>query len=977
MKPSLHRLLLVAALLGGTASVRAQENTPEEASAPTSVEAIEVSESTSSREEAGENQPMKLERIEVLGSRIRRVETEGPSPVSSYNQDFIRSTGALNVADFLNFLPQTYSGIGAGRGSTPNELNPEFGQRTETTSPAFNFVLGASAAPPGQTGVSGVSLRGLGAGSTLVLIDGRRVGQSGARNRSSDTGQGFVDLNTIPMGMIERIEIITDGSSAIYGADAIGGVVNIVLKKDWQGTEISGTYKGAEHGGGRERNVSVTHGFRSGKLRGTLNLSYYDRSDLKASQRSFSKNQDHRNVLAGYDTNGNPVYGRDLRLNWGYPSTVQARSGMLNGFTRPDGVTPTNVALTPTGYSSTPPLSAFSGQGPVPPNTGVFASGQRRGNTAEFLDLIPEAERTGVNFNMTYEVNDRLEVYGGYIYSNSKSKSDTQPPVSSAAASSGFGNFATVVPAAYNPFGQDVMVGMYHQEFGPIWQKMNTDAHRANVGVRGYFGETWRWDTSIGHDRQKAHQITRNFNGAAITAPLANGTLNPFIDARADGAPDQSGVYESMALYPTVDSNSKFLSWDFSADGDVFDFWGGPVQSALGVSYNRAEIDSIAINYSTAVNPVVSSNSVEATSKSYAAFAEVSVPFVGKPNAVSGVERLELTLAGRHEDYNDSKGVTVPKVTAIWAPTKSVLFRAGYSEGFRPAAPTEKATAQSTTTNTVTDPRRTPANTSGVQVTTGAPTSSKPEKSDTRTYSIIIEPPFAEGLSLQVNYYETNQKDVLQLMSANNIVLNESLFADRITRAPADANDIALGQPGRLLTVDRTYVNFGKVVNRSADYTLDYSLPRTDIGNWRISLTATQTLESTRQLSPGQPPIIQEDDTYSPPEWKYNATVTWNHKAWNAAVFYYYMDGFATNSAGNWLATHSVESAEKVDVRFGYEFKNGVWRKYGKGLRVQVGIGNIFDEEPPFSDTVYGYNGGLHSQWVLGRSYELSFVLPL
>lgn len=197
MKPSLHRLLLVAALLGGTASVRAQENTPEEASAPTAVEATETSDATTNAQ-AELTPAIKLERVEVLGSRIRRVETEGPSPVSSYNQDFIRSTGALNVADFLNFLPQTYSGIGAGRGSTPNELNPEFGQRTETTTPMFNMVMGASNAPPGQTGVSGVSLRGLGAGSTLVLIDGRRVGQSGAGNRSSDTGQGFVDLNTIP-----------------------------------------------------------------------------------------------------------------------------------------------------------------------------------------------------------------------------------------------------------------------------------------------------------------------------------------------------------------------------------------------------------------------------------------------------------------------------------------------------------------------------------------------------------------------------------------------------------------------------------------------------------------------------------------------------------------------------------------------------------------------------------------------------------
>jgi iron complex outermembrane receptor protein len=128
-------------------------------------------------------------------------------------------------------------------------------------SPAFNFVLGTAAAPPGQTGVSGVSLRGLGAGSTLVLVDGRRAAQSGNGNRGTDTRQGFVDLNTIPLGMVDRIEVSTDGASAIYGADAVAGVINIILKKNYTGTELSGGYKAAEHGGGRERTASVITGF--------------------------------------------------------------------------------------------------------------------------------------------------------------------------------------------------------------------------------------------------------------------------------------------------------------------------------------------------------------------------------------------------------------------------------------------------------------------------------------------------------------------------------------------------------------------------------------------------------------------------------------------------------------------------------------------------------------------------------------------
>src|SRR5690606_32772962 len=127
----------------------------------------------------------------------------------------------------------------------------------------------------------------------------------------------------------------------------------------------------------------------------------------------------------------------------------------------------------------------------------------------------------------------------------------------------------------------------------------------------------------------------------------------------------------------------------------------GPVQMAAGTAYNRSEVDSFAVNYSQAVVPVVSSNSVSASTDNSAVFAEVSLPFVGKPNAITGVRRLELTLAGRYEDYSDSDGVTVPTYAVIWAPVKSVLLRAGYSEGFRPAAPTERATAQSSVISTV------------------------------------------------------------------------------------------------------------------------------------------------------------------------------------------------------------------------------------------------------------------------------------
>lgn len=922
---------------------------------------------------------VKLQEYRVLGSRIRQTDEAGPSPVSTYDADYIRSTGAMTLADFLNYLPQTYSGIGAGRGSTPNELNPEFGQRTETTTPLTNFILGAADAPPGQTGVSGVSLRGLGSGSTLVLVDGRRAAQSGAGNRSSDSRQGFVDLNTIPFGMIDRIEVITDGASAIYGADAVAGVINIVLKKDWKGHELSGSFKGAFHGGGRERETTLTSGFAAGKLRGTVSVSYYDRAPLKASQRSFSKNQDHRGIVAGYNSDGSPIAGRDLRLNWGYPAVVQAQGGVVFGSF--DAIPGVRVVLVPEGATTTPNVTQFIPvTTPAPGQSVVNASGQRRGNTAEFIDLIPASQRYSFAGNFTYAVNDRVDVYGSYGYSDTRGFYNTQPAVSSASASSGFGNFSTVVPAAMNPFNQNVYVGLIHYEFGSIWQRTHTRAHSATLGARGKFGQTWEWDSGLAYQKQDSFQLTRSFNGAAITAALNNPDpaqrLNPFIDARAAGV-TQAAIYERMAVYPTLTSGIDVTTWDFAANGDVVEVWGGPIQLAFGGSTTRAENSSESVNYSTAATPVVTTSTIGGSRSNYAIFAEASVPLFGKPNAVTLLRRLDLQLAGRYEDYDRAGHTTVPKVGLSWVPVQSLLIRGSYSEGYRAPALTEYQIAVSQFTSTLVDPRRTPASTSGITTFRGSPSSINPETSTNEFYGIVYEPAFAKGLNFQVNYYRTVQKDVVQQLSAQVIVNNEALFPGRVTRAAADSTDTALGQPGRITAVDTTLINFGRVENESMDFQFDYRIPAERLGRWRVGFATTRTLKSTRELAPNAPELVDEGDTFAPPKWKYTGSVFWSSGPWNASAFVSYIGGFATNRAGNTLtASYAIPAVYKVDVRGGYEFKNGVWRGYGKGLRVVGGIGNLFDKEPPFSDTVFGYNGGLHSQYAIGRTYELSFVLP-
>lgn len=927
---------------------------------------------------------VRLASYTVLGSRIRQTQDEGPSPVSVYDQEYIRNTDAMTLADFLNRIPQNYTGIASGRSSAPNELNPEFGQRDETSSPPFSFVLMASAAPPGQTGVSGVSLRGLGSGSTLVLVDGRRAVQSGQGNQSTTTRQGFVDLNTIPLGMIERIEISTDGASAIYGADAVAGVINIILKKGYTGTEIRGGIKVAEHGGGRERTLSVTSGFVQGKLSGSVTVDYYDRKSLRASERGFSEQQDHRDRVVGSFDDGSPVYGRDFRLNWGYPAVIQATSGVV--FDEFDMLPGVRVVMVPKGSSFTPGVGGFIPvTSPVPEasNGVIDASGQRRTNTANYLDLIPESTRRGLSSNFNYQFHDRLD--GFVLFRTSDTKSVFHGQVGANTITGSFGS-AVTLQAAYNPFNQDVTVGMILPEWGSQMQRVRTIDEAMTLGLRGVIAENWKWELAGTWGRQKVRQVEREFDSANLVGLLNHPDpaqrFNPFIDYTAAGSPSQAALLETLSLYPTRLAISRATGLDFVTDGTLFNLPGGGTKMAIGTSIRRDKVASTAIASSSAMTSVDTEKTVFGSQMTKAMFVEFLVPFWGRENSRGGLQRLDLNLAVRYES-NERFAKTVPKVGLSWAPAQTLLVRGSWSEGFRAPGVTEYFIAPTVRSQAIQDPRRNPSTTTGVQTTTGSHTDPQPELSENTFVGLVYEPNFAEGVNFQVNYYNTVQRDVLQQLSAQTIVNNETIFGDRITRDPAAASDMAKNQPGPITAVDSTFVSFGKVVNRSMDIVFDYRVPWEEWGRFRVNVAASRTLESSLQLAPDEPTANLDHTTSAPPRWRLNAEIFWSRSDWNASVFMTRIDGFTDNTAGNLIVANTptitfspTPAVTKVDLRCGYEFKNGVWRGYGKNLRLSLGVSNVFDKEPPFSGTLWGFNAGLHHQFILGRAYELSFSLP-
>lgn len=573
-----------------------------------------------------------LDQVTVLGSRLSRDGTDpGASSVSVYDRDFIEASGAMRLADFLNLLPQNYGGAGSGRSSAPSDLNPEFGLRTETSLPPFNFVLGAADVPLGQSGVSGANLRGLGSGSTLVFVDGRRQ-----------------------------------------------------------------------------------------------------------------------------------------------------------------------------------PIAALAAADPA-------------------------------------------------------------------------------------------------QRF------------------------------------------------------------NPLVDARAAG-PVHAALYETMTATETFDGTSELGGANLLVNGPLGKLPGGDVRLAVGGEFaaTRREVAT----RTGAGAPVLG----EWRRESHAAFLEFSVPVFGRANARPGLHRVELQLAGRYENHGAAGDSADPRVGVAWRPVESLLLRASAATGFRAPAVTECGTPTALSNSTLVDPRRMQTGTTRVAVTRGSNPWIRPETSRSRVYGAVFRPPFAPGFSVGVDYFRTEQRDAIQRLTPQAIVNNESLFPGRVVRRPANEMDLALNQPGEIVSVDDTFANFGEVRNESVDLTLDYDFPARTFGRLRASVYGTRTLVARSALRAGEAPIGLLGDTAAPPRWRWTGAAWWSGERRTVAVFVAHIGEFDRNGAGNPIAPAGYPSFTTMAVSGTHTFRDGLWRGRAKGLKIGVGIGNVFDRAPPFSNTVFGYNGGLHSP--LGRTYEFSLLIP-
>jgi iron complex outermembrane receptor protein len=892
------------------------------AGSPNGQGAVAATTSRPSRTTTSEDGTVVLEGVEVTGSRLRQMDIEGPSPVLVFDNNFIVRTGFGTVEEFMRTLPQNFAGSGTGRQSVPNDENPSMGIR--------------------QPGQSGLGLRGLGSSSTLVLIDGRRAPLSGIGNRGTATQQGFFDINTIPMGLIDRIEVLTDGASAVYGADAIAGVVNIILKKDYRGTEVRARVAGTWEGGGFERGLTITHGFVSGKLQATVVLDWFKRNPIYGSQRPFSENNDYRDRG-----------GSDFRSNIAYPNTIFALPGQtLAGVFNPNG-TPATQAVIPAGQNGTNLTVA---------DFNATAGQEARVSQSRYYSLITPSERRSVRTTWKYDLTERLDLTGEVTFTRNDTGSLANPLFTSAAT--GLQNQRIPANNPFNPFNQDLGFRMSHDELGPRDLVALTDTWNFQLGGTLDLGREWSLDASLMYRLQDIYLSSPVLNTQALIAALnetdPSRALNVFGDIYGTGGPTNApGIYEALINQNITESKSGVLSSDLLARGPIWDLPGGPIMMAVGLDWTRQD-RLRTTNNPSAVEPARSRN----VRDDYAAFTELGVPVVGRENNFTLMRRLDLSLAARYQDVSNSGSSFDPKYGVRWQPFNSLMLRGSYATGYRAPSLSELERPEAENMVNIIDRKRNNQVYPVLRVMGSNPVLA-PETSETFNYGAVITVPGVKGLSLGADMYRTDQRNLTTNLTQQVFVDNEDLFQDRIVRNPPSAADIAAGLPGQIATLDARFVNFGQVVTEGFDFNATYAMGETAWGRFTFRASGTYLATYKVAFNPGDPLVDRRGTFGFPQKLKGNTSVFWDRGPWGAAVFVYYLGEVERPN-------QTLPSFTTVDVNLTYEFQNGIWRGYGRGLRVQGGMGNIANREPPFAFTTFGYDGGFHSAKM--RTYNMSMT---
>ena len=890
-----------------------------------------------------------LTEIVVTGSLLHRTREEGESPVTVFTAEAIKQTGLTTVADVVRTISADNSG---------------------TIPTAFGAGFAA--------GSSGVALRGLTVNSTLVLIDGRRA----APYALADDGQrSFVDLNTIPLDAVERIEILKDGASSIYGADAIAGVVNVILKKQYQGAEVSAEAGKGQHPGGNMERVTATFGkgdLDTDRFNAYFNVEFEGDSRIAGGDRPFPFNTTNLSSIGGLDgRSGFPTVG-------GTTAAVVAPANFLPGSSTPAILNSTLAGP----YRLLNPAAGCAG----PFNTSASAPSQFDGvstdnyclqNRAPYGDFQPAEQRLGASARFTVKLTDAIELYTNASYYQNTVIVDAPPSNIQASIPVNTNNIAlppTLADGRLNPNDPFAAAGQYaliQYAFGDI-QSINFLKNHNFRWVTGVKGSAWGWDFDSGLVINHTWLDTDQkglLNVPALETAINTGSYN-FVNPSLNTNAVRATIAPDLIKTSTTDLDSI----DFKATRDIVQLPGGPLQVALGAEARYEAQADPALNPNGTVLGLGIAQTA-GTRRVEAGYFEFGVPVL---------KMLNFDLAGRYDHYSDFGSSFTPKAGFKFTPIDELAIRGTYSKGFRAPAFAENGSSSSEGFITEVLPAAFCANHSAtyclpyqLSVLSSANPNIKPEKSDSYTFGVVAEP--IKQFSASVDYYYIRKNNVIEPPNAGAALrpylagepLPPGLSAIPDVADPANPN--ALARPAVLVGL---YENENSLATDGVDLDLRGKFDIGDFGRVTSDLSLTKIFSfklinadgTSQQWVGTQAPFVLSSGAGTP-RYRGAWSNTYDYGPVSATLATYYTSGFQStgvDATGDPTAclytTNFCHVASFIDIDLTAIYK--VTSQLTASLTVQ----NLMDRLPPINPADYAgvnYNPTYAQAGIVGRFFKV------
>ena len=856
----------------------------------------------------------KVQRVEITGSSIKRIDNETALPVQLIKREDIEKSGVTTAAELLRNISANTAPLSDGASITD----------------------GTS----GQRGFNGANLRGIGVSSTLILLNGRRLA-----NFASPGDNAGVDLNNIPAGAIQRVEVLKDGASAIYGTDAIGGVINFITRKDYTGVDLSVSAAATREGGAEKKTASISGGF------GDLERDRFNVFGVLDAQKLGALRSGQRAFIAG-----RPLAGTlpALMSSNTYPANIDIssaqRAALVSAGVLAAGATASRV--NPSAPGCSPPASVFVPRGP----------GGALGCSYDYMqdtEIYPESRKIGFVGRATFQVADDHQLFAELVQSEAESSYVLSPnpirirnlpvavlPERYRAALSGPGLPATVGGIRYRM-----------TEAGNRTNEVTSSAQRIVLGATGIAAG---WDYDLGLARAENRAVDKYTDGYVLfdrfDAAVRAGTVNPF------GPSSQAGrdLIDSIKVNDEArKSKGVSTSFDAKASRALMALGGGDLAMAVGgeIRHEDQQFRPSALLLSNNIAgdrdsgaAVGSTTDLKATDdgrKVRSVFAELNAPFT---------KQLEMQFALRHDRYSEVGSTTNPKLGMRWQPLKPLMVRASAGTGFRAPSLSDlkRPTTYGTASSFLTDPQCV-AQEGSIDLCTDqwaverrSNPDLKPERSRQLSLGAVLE--VGRGASLALDYWNISKKDVISTLGEQIIVDNPAAYNGKYIQRDSD---------GFISNILLQKENQGRLKTSGIDLSGEWRGAAGAYGRLAANLSGTYILKYDRQFGPQEGyrsnlGVFLNDQVIQ--RWRHRASIDWSMGEVGLTLANQFSSGYTDQNTTYDPVSDALLPSRKVSSYSLWDL-TGSWNITSQ-LKLRAGVLNLFDKAPPFSNQAYYFLAG-------------------